>query len=224
MARKIFVSYKHRDSAVQPIARLGRGTARDYVDRLETLFDGDHIYKGERGDEGIGTFRDETIESHLRAKIFDSSVTIVLISKNMKEIGSAENDQWIPWEVAYSLRTKTRADRTSSANAMLAVVLPDESGSYQYFMEQGACRQCSTITWKRGSLFNILGNNMFNRKQPKQLRCGSPACGTVFHTDDDHSYIHPVRWDYFVANINMYVELASRIKDSIDDYKMEKSI
>jgi hypothetical protein len=79
MGRKIFVSYKHRDIGIQKITLLGSGTARDYVDYLERLFQGDHVYKGERGDEDLGVFKDEAIQSHLRDRIFDSSVTLVLI-------------------------------------------------------------------------------------------------------------------------------------------------
>lgn len=223
MARKIFVSYKHRDTAVQPLP-FGMGTARDYVDRLETLLAGNHIYKGMRGDEDLGTFKDPTIESHVRSRIFDSTVTIVLISKNMKEWGVPEEDQWIPWEITYSLREKTRDRRTSPANAMLAVVLPDETGSYQYFIDHNSCLQCGTITWKTNLLFQILGKNMFNRKQPNRFRCANGACGSIFHTGNDHSYIHPVRWDIFVRDVNGYVDLATRINEAIDEYEVVKVI
>jgi len=224
MARKIFVSYKHRDVGVEKINLLVSGTARDYVNYLERLFQGDHIYKGERGDEDLGAFRDEAIQSHLRERIFDSSVTLILISKNMKDPTKGEQDQWIPWEVSYSLRSKWREDRTSSANAMLAVVLPDENGSYAHFVEQSACTQCATITWRTDKLFSILGKNMFNRKKPNQARCVSTLCSTVYHTGNDHSYIHPVRWDHFIANVNYYIELAIRIRDRIDEYEVVKVI
>jgi len=223
MARKIFVSYKHRDSGVQPMTRLAVSTARDYVDRLEQLFAGDHIYKGERGDEDLGAFKDDTIQSHLRDRIFDSSITLVLISKNMKELGVAEEDQWIPWEVSYSLREKVRDGRVSLPNAMLAVALPDESGGYEFFVEQSPCSQCNTITWKTSTLFTTISRNMFNRKVAKQATCPN-FCGNVFHTGNDHSYIYPVRWDQFIGDIGGYINLAFQINGNIDDYELSKLI
>lgn len=224
MARKIFVSYKHRDASVKSLNPYAITTARDYVDQLEQLFLGDHIYKGERGDEDLGSFRDETIQSHLRARIFDSSITVVLITKNMRDLALSEDEQWIPWEISYSLRQKNRDGRTSAPNAMLAVLLPDEYDTYQYFIDQRSCPQCATITWKTNTLFNILGTNMFNRRQPTQGRCANGMCGTVFYTGNDHSYIHPVRWNDFVSNLNWYIDLATRINENIGDYKITKVV
>ncbi len=83
-----------------PLSFLNRKcTARDYVDYLEVLLEEEHIYKGEKNNEDLGNFKDETIASHLRDNIYDSSVTIVLISKGMREAGVSEDDQWIPWEI-----------------------------------------------------------------------------------------------------------------------------
>lgn len=223
MARKIFVSYKHSDSSVQPLNRFGVTTARDYVNELERLFEGDHIYKGERDNDDLSAFKDETIESHLRDKIFDSSVTIVLISKNMKESGVSEEEQWIPWEIAYSLRETTREGRTSTTNAILAVVLPDESGSYRYFVEPLGCPHCNGIRWKTETLFSILGKNMFNRKRPNIMICPSGICGKL-HTGNDHSYIYPVRWDHFVSDINKYINHVIWISENIDEYEVVKVI
>jgi hypothetical protein len=226
MSKKIFISYKYGDADVRPlqtgglIGFSGGTTARDYVDKLETLLDvNDHIYKGENDDESLEGFKDETIASKLQDKIYDSSVTLVLISKNMKDPSKREEDQWIPWEISYSLREKTRDGRTSSPNAILAIVIPDRAGSYEYFVKPLCANGC--VNWRNDSTFGIIGKNMFNRKTPKTSNCQNHPASAV-HTGDDHSYIHPVKWDDFISNINGYIAVAMRMNENMDDYNIVK--
>jgi len=220
MARKVFVSYKYGDSSVQHIPRIGETdptTARHYVDWLHNHLDAnDHIIKGENDGESLAGFHDDTIASRLRDKIYDSSVTVVLISKNMKEVYTPESDQWIPWEVAYSLREKTREDRTSGANGILAVVLPDETGSYSYIVNHYPC----VTLWNTASLFKILGSNMFNRNEKNLNRCDT--CSGYHHYGQDHSYIHPVKWSDFMANVNGYLDHVIGLNKNIDNYELVK--
>lgn len=73
---KVFISYKYADSSVFQMPDRkdegGYSTARHYVDiiqeKLEYL---DYINKGEKDGENLSEFKDETIESHLRNKIYD---------------------------------------------------------------------------------------------------------------------------------------------------------
>lgn len=222
MARKIFITYKYGDSGVQHIPRFGEydpTTARHYVDVLQARLDAaDHINKGEDDGEDMSGFKDETIESNLRNKIFDSSITIVLISKNMKDLYLAEEDQWIPWEIAYSLKEITRNDRTSGTNAMLAVVLPDENESYSYIVNHYPC----VTSWNTASLFKILGSNMFNRNQKNLIRCTS--CNGVHHTGQDHSYIHPVKWSDFIGNINAYLDHVANHQSNLAHFDVVKEV
>lgn len=225
MARKIFVSYKHKDPGVRLIANIfEQTTARHYVDKLREYLDAeDHIYKGE-GNEDLSEFKDDTIQTRLKEKIFDSSITIILISKNMRNPFVSENDQWIPWEVSYSLREKTKDGRTSAPNAFLAVALPDENNSYEYFIRETGCPTCRSINWNTESLFQILRKNMFNKKQPQTITCRSGVCGPYLYTGEEHSYMYPLKWDNFLVNVNAYIDHATRINQNINDYNLTKVI
>ena len=224
MGRKIFISYKYGDTSVQHLSRngiWGITKVRDYVDELqEKLSSTDHLNKGELDGEDMSQFKDETIASKLRDKIYDSSVTIVLISPEMKDSHLPENDQWIPWEVSYSLKEVTRADRTSRTNGVLAVVLPDPNGRYEYMLEAKSCCSSGCTLWHTNKLFSILKNNMFNKKVKE--RSETAQCDTVYKGFP--SYIHMVRWDKFIANIDGYVNLSIGLRDSIEDYTIYKTV
>ena len=137
MGRKIFVSYKYHDTNVEKLTNTyGATKAADYVDYIQKyLFNSasDNIYKGEKSDEDLSYKSEFYIWEHLKDKIYDSTVTIVLVSPNMKEPYKWEKSQWIPWEISYSVKKTTRAGRTSQRNALLVVVLPDRNGNYYYF-------------------------------------------------------------------------------------------
>ena len=218
MARKIFVSYKHGDSNVAPIN--GETTARAYVDELIHLFEGDEIYKGE-GYEDLSEFKDETIKTHLKDNIYDSSVTLVLISPCMKD-DSKESDQWIPWEISYSLKEVTRDRRTSKSNAVLAIVLPDSSLSYNYFMQENICPNCTSIRWVASITFQIIRKNMFNKKKPDFGSCPNHTSGTLYKSSD--SYIHRVKWCDFVGDKEKQLKIAGERRENIEDYNITKEV
>lgn len=88
MGHKIFVSYKYADSNVQNISgnRWPQDTARTYVDKLADFIDAsDNIYKGEDDGEDLSQLEDDTIWEKLKDRIFDSTLTIVVISAGMRE-------------------------------------------------------------------------------------------------------------------------------------------
>lgn len=137
MGRKIFVSYKYADGNVYPVPYISdyQPKVRDYVTWLEKKFTDrtGHIYKGEHDNDDLSDKSDEYIWAKLKDKIYDSTITIVLISPNMKEAYKWDRSQWIPWEIAYSVRETTRNDYTSHANAVLGVILPDRNNRYGYY-------------------------------------------------------------------------------------------
>jgi hypothetical protein len=218
MAKKIFVSYKYSDALVQNLPGNPFTTARHYVDALQEMLETeDHINKGEADGEDLSAFRDEHVWTKLKDKIYDSTVTIVIISKGMKDNWVKDENQWIPWEVAYSLKEISRDGICSKSNAMLAVVLPDVLGSYSYFMTPNP--GCGSITYQTQMLFSILQNNMFNRKQPDTRDCN----GQVIHSGR-FSYIHCVTWETLKADLGGAVNVALAIKANAADYDICKVV
>lgn len=221
MGKKIFVSYKYADEHVQYIKHEDdkeATTPRHYVDYLQSKLDKeDHINKGEKDGEDLSDFADETIWSALREKIYDSSITIVLISPGMKEAGKSEKEQWIPWEISYSLRESERNGRKSLCNGVLAVVLPDENGSCDYAIERKDCCPTNCNLWHTDRLFWILRKNMFNQYQKTNADCKKGD--NVYHGWP--SYIHMVRWDRFIGSVNYWIEKAEMIQSHKADYDIK---
>ena len=146
-----------------------------------------------------------------------------MISPNMKEQYRSERSQWIPWEIAYSLRETTRGDRTSHSNAILAVVLPDRLHSYNYFTEPFSY-QCADGQLGSGKdpVFSIIRKNMNNKWKYDSSFFSSNG---IFHiSTGDESYIPSVTWDDFINHPMYYVECAVRRKEMILNYKICKDV
>lgn len=228
MGYKIFVSYKYKDNSVYPLSSYRSGfpfpygnatTVRDYVDKLESYFDHtSNIYKGESDNEDLSRFSDDAIWEKLKDRIFDSSVTIVMISPNMREPRRSERSQWIPWEISYSLRETTRGDRTSHSNAILAVVLPDTEYQYNYFTEPHSYQRFDGQYNNEDPVFPIIRKNMNNNRWNKPsmlLHMGIHSIST-----SNSSYIPSVKWEDFIQQPMAYVECAVRRKENIYDYNI----
>lgn len=226
MGRKIFVSYKYHDSLVKKLPNYYCTTARDYVTEFENKLDSsDHIYKGESDGEDLSKLSEKTIWEKLKDRIYDSSITIVFISPNMKDLSKFEKDQWIPWEVSYSLKEMSRKNSngdaiTSKSNAMIAVVLPDSLGSYSYFLERKSCciSGCTLVHLDR--TFEIIRKNMFNYKKAKKEKCDN---GSVIWYGTS-SYIQAVKWCDFITDINKYIDAAIERQACIQDYDITKDV
>ena len=228
MARKVFVSYKYGDIYVQDLnvyedtiwgKQKIQTKVRHYVNELAGILSSeDHIYKGENDGQSLADFSDEYIASSLRDKIYDSSITIILVSKGMKHIWQAEKDQWMPWEISYSLKEYTRQGRTSLSNGILAIVLPDEFGSYEYYLTHDST--CNCTSYNTPFLFQILKDNMFNKKENETRLCSN---GTIVY-HGEFSYIKSVKWDEFKISPNYYLNKAIELRDNKDQYNITKII
>ena len=217
MEHKIFVSYKFTDDQVDNLAGQSNSIVRDYVDELEKLLtNSSYIYKGEYSGEAIS---EETLGEKLRNRILDSTMTIILISPGMIVPEVEEKDQWIPWEVSFSLRATERKRPNGdtyigSPNAMLAVVLPDANDSFDYYLQRSTCCEKGCTIYHNHRIFAIMRDNMFNRKSEDKRICDVRS--TIWR--GEHSYIRSVRWSDFIENPETYITAAYERQKHIEDY------
>ena len=201
-------------------------TVRDYVTKFEEVLNpSDNIYKGESDGEDLSVLSRETIWQKLKDRIYDSSVTVVFISPGMKESWKTEENQWIPWEISYSLKEISRKNKngdavTSRSNAMVAVVLPDENGSYSYYLESKYCCGSVCTTHHTDKLFSIIRKNKFNLKDANKKVCDTES--TIWY--GEFSYIKAVKWSDFIGNYSKYIESACERQNNIDDYEICKEV
>lgn len=228
MGHKIFVSYKYHDSDVKKITNnyWHVDTVRDYVDALEHYLTNtsEHIYKGESDDEDLSGLSEDAIWEKLKDRIYDSSLTIVLVSPKMKE-SKRDKDQWIPWEISYSLKEVSRKNKagnyvTSSSNAVLAVVLPDKNDSYEYYIRDNSCCTETCRTLKTDFLFDIMKDNMFNIKKANKKTCSTNS--VIFYGES--SYIASVKWKDFAGDPESYIEKAYKIQSAIEQYAIRYDV
>lgn len=223
MNRKVFVSYKYHDSDVYPLEGhqpFGDCTARGYVDYLYEKHGDSMVFKGEPDGEDLSLLSEEVIASKLYARLYDSSVTVILVSPNMRDYSKSEKDQWIPREISYSLKEVSRRGRTSVTNGMIAVVLPDRNGSYDYAVTINGCCKSGCRTVHADRMFKILRDNMFNKVSPDTRICSKGD--TIWRGSP--SYIPIVKWSDFINDFNRYVEESIDRHDHIADYKVSKEI
>ena len=229
MGKRIFISYKYWDKQVyqdQSLEKIEREyflevTPRSYVNKLQKkLSTSDHLNMGEKDDEDISSFKEETISSKLRDKIYHSTITIVLISPGMKDANQSDDNQWIPWEIAYSLKEHTRDGRTSKTNALLAIVLPDIKNSYNYFLEKRTCCITGCTFYNHIWGFGIISRNLFNQKNSRTETCARGD--TTFY--GNCNYIVSAKWSDFIENIDLYIDQAIENNKNIAEYEICKTV
>jgi hypothetical protein len=186
MAHKTFISYKY--SEAQQI--------RD--DIISALGNDATYYKGETSDSpDLTDTSTENIKNKLKDMMYDTSVTIVIISPNMKK------SKWIDWEIEYCLKNITRKDRTSQTNGVVGVIMK-VNGRYDWFKTQKMNSDgCRAWYYDASKLYDIINNNRFNQN-PKQYYC--EVCKTVDALTG--SYIAFVEEDEFLRNPQYYIDNA----------------
>ena len=117
--------------------------------------------------------------------------------------------------------------RTSHTNALLAVVLPDVNGSYDYCIYKRRCcpEQC---TWHNTDwLFEIMRRNTFNRRSSSIKPMDVKICDNQHERIHygEFSYMPIVTWKQFIESPTKQIERVCDIRDNhIDEYDIQKVI
>lgn len=186
MAHKTFISYKYSEAR----------NLRDEI--IVALGDSASYYKGETSESpDLTDTSTENIKENLKDMMYDTSVTIVILSPNMTE------SNWIDWELEYCLKDKTRKGRTSHNNGIVAVI-QKVNGSYSWFKESGTnCHGTSTVSYKMNKIYDIISENHFN-SNPKKWHCDE--CQTYDWLNG--SYISFIEEEEFLKDPNKYIDKA----------------
>lgn len=202
MAHKTFISYKYSD-------------AKGLRDRIiESLGSDATYYRGEDGySDDLSSLKAETIKGRLKDMLFDTTVTIVIVSPEMLQ------SNWIDWEIEYSLREYERNGTTSHTNGVVGVVMNDWTGGTGWIKtNHNNADGYSSVSYNESKLFNIINKNRFNQA-PKKYACES--CRTVNSLNG--SYIALVGQDDFLADPTRYIENAYDKSQKLWNYDLWKT-
>lgn len=202
MAHKTFISYKYSEAT-----RL-----RDAI--IDRLGEDAQFYKGETSDSpDLTDTTTENIKRALADMMYDTSVTIVIISPNMK------NSKWIDWEIEYSLKNITRKNRTSHINGVVGVIMECDGG-YGWFKTMSTNSDgCMVTSYDTGKVYKIINNNRFNQV-PKVYKC--EECKTVDGLTG--SYIAYVEESSFLKDPQKYIDNAyDKSENDASGYEITKT-
>ncbi|MGG0359592.1 TIR domain-containing protein [Bacillus tropicus] len=200
MAYKTFISYKYSE-------------ARDLRDRiLEALGEDAKYYQGETSDSpNMSDRTTEYIKEKLKDMIYSTSVTIVVISPNIKL------SEWVDWEIEYSLKQIKRGNRTSGTNGVVGVVMK-HNGDYSWLRPRTTNADGHTaISTNNNYLYDIIVNNRFNQ-EPKEYTCD--VCKNVDMLTG--SFISLVEEEDFLANPTKYIDNAYEKSKNTANYDISR--
>ncbi|PTJ91235.1 TIR domain-containing protein [Mammaliicoccus sciuri] len=198
MARKTFISYKYSEAK----------KLRDKI--VESLGEDSKYYQGETSDSPDMSDRTtEYIKEELKNMIYSTSVTIVVISPNMKE------SNWIDWEIEYSVKQMKRGDMTSSTNGVVGVVMK-YNGDYSWLRNTITNSDGHTAVYTDDSyLYDIIVKNRFNQ-EPIEYTC--EECKNIDALMG--SFISLVEEDDFLGNPIKYIENAYEKSKKTSNYNI----
>lgn len=200
MARRTFISYKYSEAK----------NLRDRI--LKALGDDATYYKGETSDSpDLTDTTAENIKKNLKDMMHGTSVTIVIISPNIKD------SKWIDWEIEYSLKEITRSDTTSRTNGVVGIIMK-HNGGYDWLVTRTKKDDgCTVRSISDSLLYKIISENRYNLKGDGY---SCPNCKTYDQLDG--SYISLVDEDDFIDDPEKYIENAYNKCEKINDYDLLK--
>lgn len=201
MARKTFISYKYSE-------------ARSVRDKIVDALGNDAVfYKGETSDSPDMTdLRTETIRNNLKDMLFDTSVTIVVVSPEMVR------SNWIDWEIEYSLREYSRNGKISHTNGLVGVVMK-VNGSYDWIKETTNHPDGHiSHRFDESYLYPIICENRCNQ-DPKEYFC--EKCRTIDWLDG--SYMALIDETDFLKDPSRFIENAFEKSQKLWNYDLCKT-
>lgn len=200
MARKTFISYKYSE-------------AQDLRDKiLKALGNDAQYYQGETADSPDMTDTSaENIKTNLRNMMYNTSVTIVVISPNFKA------SKWIDWEIEYCLKEISRNGRTSKTNGVVGVI-QKVNNSYDWLVTNKTNLDgCASRVIDNAKLYSIINDNRYN--QVAQAHA-CKECKTFNQLDG--SYISLIDEDDFLIDPAKYIENAFDKSEKSSNYVLSK--
>ena len=201
MARKTFICYKYSEAR----------NLRDQI--LGALGDDATYYQGETADSpDLTDTTTENIKRNLTDMIHGTSVTIVVVSPNLKD------SKWVDWEIEYSFKEITREDRTSRSNGVVGVIMK-HNGGYDWLVSTTKKDDgCTVRNIDYTKLYKIINKNRYNLKGDDQYACN--RCKTFDQLDG--SYISLIEEEQFINDPSKYIENAYNKCEKINDYDISK--
>lgn len=199
MAHKTFISYKYSEAQ----------GLRDRI--IESLGEDATYYRGETSDSpDLTDTSTANIKKNLCDMMFDTSVTIVIISPHMKE------SRWIDWEIEYCLRKYSRKNRTSHTNGIVGVIMKVD-GSYDWFKYQIKNEDgCTVSRYREELVYPIINNNRFNQ-DPVIYSCDKCQCVDYLYG----SYIAFVEEEKFLKSPHDFINNAyDKSEKDAEGYKI----
>ena len=201
MARKTFISYKYDEAQ----------GLRDKI--IEKLGDDATYYQGETVDSpNLADTSTENIKENLKNMMYNTSVTIVIISPNLIK------SNWIDWEIAYTLKKTKRGDKTSRTNGIVGVI-KKINRDYDWMFTSGVNPDgCHYRSADISRLYEIINKNRHNRLSDKKYACVSCKISDRL----EGSYMSLVKEEEFLAAPKTYIENAYDKSQEIEDFKLTK--